>query len=126
MASSTGSPNQISGKCTITVNGQRLPTKPGASLTPGFGERAPVPGENGPEGFTEKSAAWMLSVEVFKKAGVTALSLWNLIDVTVLFESDNGDDINLVQATTTKVGELKSGDAGTWQLEMFAMRGNES
>jgi hypothetical protein len=127
MPSSTGSPNQISGKCTITVNGQRVPSKQGsASITPGYGERTPVQGENGPEGFTEKSGSWMLSMEVLKKAGVTAKSLWNLIDVTILFECDNGDDITLVQATTTKVGELKSGDAGTWQVEMFAMQGNES
>ncbi|MBX9944951.1 MAG: phage tail tube protein [Reyranella sp.] len=119
------SPNQILGKAVITVNGQRIASKPGAELTPGYGEREAAMGENGPEGFTEKAGVWMLKAEWYAKAGITASKLWNLVDATIVFEGDNGYRCTLVQATTMKVGPLKTGDQGSFEVELFGMRGNE-
>lgn len=120
------SPNQILGKATIVIDGKRAATKQGESeLTPGYGERTPEMGEHGPEGFSEKAGAWGLKMRIYAKAGVTASQLWNLVDATIVFEGDNGYTATLVQATTTKLSSIKTGEGAGWDVELFAMRGNE-
>ena len=121
------SPNQIFSKATVSVDGQRLPVKQGTvEVTPGYGERNAEMGEYGPEGFSEKATAYMLKCTVFAKGGITAAKLWAFIDKTVQVEGDNGLTYDLVQTTTLKVGPIKTGEGAGWELEMFAMRGNES
>lgn len=119
------SPNQILGKATIIIDGKRAASKPGAELTPGYGERTVEMGEHGPEGFSEKAGAWTLKFVMFAKTGITAAQLWNLVDTTIVFEGDNGYRSTLVQATTLKVGPVTTGEGAGWEVELFAMRGNE-
>ncbi len=121
------SPNQILGKATITIDGKRIATKQGeASGDFAPGERAVEMGENGPEGFSEKAKAGKLKFTVYAKQGVTVSQLWAMVDVTVLFEGDNGYTATCVQSTTLTVGEIKSGEGAGWEVEMFAMRVNEA
>lgn len=121
------SPNRIMGRATITVDGKRLATKPGAEWDPTTGERSPEMGEFAPEGFTEKAKAAMLKVDVFKKPGITASSLYAIKDATVEFVGDDGYTGTLVAATVLKVGPIKTGGGGaTWSVEMFGMTANEA
>lgn len=120
------SPNQILGKVVVTLDGQVLPVKQNTTeVTPGYGEREVQLGENGPEGFIEKAAAYMWKFTVFAKPGMTASRLWNIKDATLQVAGDNGLTYDLIQSTTLKVNPIKSGEGG-WEVEGFAMRGNES
>lgn len=120
------SPNQILGRASITVNGQRVASKPGASLDAVQGERQMEMGEFGPEGWSEKSKAAMLTAIFYAKNGVTASQLYAIVDATILFEGDNGYSCTLVQATALTVGEVKTGEGGGWEVKFGAMRANEA
>jgi hypothetical protein len=121
------SPNQILGRATVTIDGTRISTKQGEATSDASTiERQPEMGEYGPEGFSEKAKAGTLKFRVYAKQGLTAAKLWALVDTTAVFEGDNGYTATYVQATTTKVGEIKSGEGAGFEVEMFAMRVNEA
>jgi tail tube protein len=121
------SPNRILGRCTITVNGTKLDSKPGAELSPGTGERQAEMGEYGPVGFTEKAVAATLKVDVYVKPGVTQAALYSTMDATILFEGDNGYSCTLVGCTATKVSGVKTGGGGAVHTcEFFALTSRET
>lgn len=119
------SPNQILGRATITVNGQRIASKPGAALDAVQGERQMEEGEFGPEGWSQKSKAPTLTAIFFAKNGVTASKLFAIVDATILFDGDNGYSCTLVQATALTVGEVKTGEGAGWEVKFGAMRADE-
>lgn len=120
------SPNQILGRATITVNGQRIASKPGASLDVSLGERQMEMGEFGPEGFSEKAKAAQLTATFYAKNGLTASQLFALVDQTIVFEADNGYSATLVQATALTVGDVKTGEGAGWEVKFGSMIANEA
>lgn len=78
------------GRATITYNGMRLASKPGATLNLGGTSRTPEPLDDGTVGYAESTAAPELSCTVPLTAGLAVEDLRNLVDANVVFESDTG------------------------------------
>lgn len=78
------------GRATITVNGTRLRSKPGATLLLGGVARAAEPLDTGEVAYAESTVAPELSCNIPLTADTDVEALRNLIDATVVFESDTG------------------------------------
>ena len=78
------------GRATISYNGKRLRTKPGATLNLGGISRTPDPLDDGSVGFMEATAAPELSCTVPLTQDLGVEELRNLTDANVVFESDTG------------------------------------
>lgn len=78
------------GRATISFNGKRLRSKPGATLNLGGTSRAPEPLDDGTVGFAESTAAPELSCTVPLTADLSVQELRDLSGANVVFESDTG------------------------------------
>ncbi|XQE65770.1 phage tail tube protein [Pseudomonas sp. P3C3] len=81
---------QHHGRATISFNGQRLRSKPGATLNLGGVARTPDPLDDGSVGFTEATAAPELSCSVPLTRDLDVEGLRALTGANVVFESDTG------------------------------------
>lgn len=102
-------PNQVTGRVTITVDGQRLESREGAVLNTGGVEREPVVGDTGVHGFTEKTVAPTVECSVSHKAGTRLTDLNAINNATLVFATDTGVDFVLRGAWLSKPADLKSG-----------------
>lgn len=78
------------GRATISFNGMRLSSKPGATLNLGGTSRTAEALDDNTVGYAESTAAPELSCTVPLTAGLDVEALRNLVDATVVFESDTG------------------------------------
>lgn len=78
------------GRATITYNGKRLRSKPGATLNLGGTSRTPEPLDDGTVGYAEATAAPELTCAVPLTADLSVQELRDLTDANVVFESDTG------------------------------------
>lgn len=81
---------QHHGRATISYNGQRLQSKPGATLNLGGTGRTPDPLDDGSVGYTEATVAPELNCVVPLKQGLAVEDLRNLVGANIVFESDTG------------------------------------
>lgn len=116
---------QVFGQAYISVNGELLPSLPGAQLDLGGVERAPVEGDNQVLGFTQKPKAAMLTVDVALKAGMSVAALQNTVDATINFECDSGQVYVVRGAFVTKTLSITGGDNGKVSLEFAGMPAEE-
>ena len=78
------------GRATISFNGKRLRSKPGATLNLGGTSRAPEPLDDGSVGYAESTAAPELNCTVPLTQDLSVEELRNLTDGNVVVESDTG------------------------------------
>lgn len=116
---------QITGRATVQVDGERLLTENGATLDPGGTSREAVTGGGEVQGYRESDSAPSLSVPVRHHKEVNLKRLNELIDATVIFETDTGRQWILRGAFTTNTLSLDV-SAGNFTLEMSAMQVDES
>ena len=73
------------GRATITYNGMRIRSKPGATLNLGGTSRAPEPLDDGTVGYAESTAAPELSCTVPLTADLAVEDLRDLVNATIGF-----------------------------------------
>lgn len=88
------------GRATISFNGKRLRTKPGATLNLGGTSRAPEALDDGSVGYAESTAAPELNCTVPLTQDLGVEELRNLTDANVVFESDTGQGWVIREAFT--------------------------
>ncbi len=80
---------QYIGRVTASVNGQRLESKPGASLDLGGISRNSMVSDQD-MGFTEEPKPSRIECEMVLSRGASVDSLRNVTDATLVFECDTG------------------------------------
>lgn len=78
------------GRATVSYNGKRLRSKPGATLNLGGTSRTPEPLDDGTVGYAEATAAPELSCTVPLTQDLGVEELRDLTGANVVFESDTG------------------------------------
>jgi hypothetical protein len=101
---------QIAGKVFLTINGQRLRSKEGASLETGGTEREAVISDSGVDGFMEKETAPKVECKVSLSADVRLTDLQAFKDGTLVFETDTGRTYTLSNAWCAKPPKLEKGE----------------
>lgn len=101
---------QVAGKVFITINGQRLRSKEGASLDTGGTEREPVISDSGVDGFMEKETAPKVDCKVSLTDEVKLKDLQAFKDGTLVFETDTGRVFTLTNAWNAKPPKLEKGE----------------
>ncbi|PHM49347.1 phage tail tube protein [Xenorhabdus miraniensis] len=107
------SPYQYTGIAYIHLNGKELPTKDGATLTPGGFSRDPVIGAR-VYGWQQTPKEARLSCVIPQGPGVSLFSIKNAIDTTISFECDTGEKFMLANAwcdgntSLTSKGEISA------------------
>ncbi|MDO8776199.1 MAG: phage tail tube protein [Burkholderiaceae bacterium] len=101
---------QIAGKVFVTINGQRLRSKEGASLETGGIEREAVISDSGVDGFMEKHTAPKVECKVSLTNDVRLADLQALKDGTLVFETDTGRTYTLINAWNAKPPKLEKGE----------------
>ncbi|OYZ03501.1 MAG: hypothetical protein B7Y42_00550 [Polaromonas sp. 28-63-22] len=101
---------QIAGKVFVTINGQRLRSKEGASLETGGIEREPVVSDSGVDGFMEKYTAPKVDCKVSLTNDVRLADLQAFRDGTLVFETDTGRVYTLTGAWNAKPPKLEKGE----------------
>lgn len=101
---------QIAGKVFLTINGQRLRSKEGASLETGGVEREAVVSDSGVDGFTEKITAPKVEAKISLTADIKLADLQAFKDGTLVFETDTGRVYTLINAWNAKPPKLEKGE----------------
>lgn len=101
---------QIAGKVFLTINGQRLRSKEGASLETGGVEREPVISDSGVDGFTEKETAPKVDCKISLTSDIKLKDLQAFKDGTLIFETDTGRAYTLTGAWCAKPPKLEKGE----------------
>lgn len=101
---------QIAGKAFLTINGQRLRSKEGASLETGGAERDAVVSDSGVDGFTEKEVAPKVDCKISLTSDIKLKDLQAFKDGTLVFETDTGRVFTLTNAWCAKPPKLEKGE----------------
>lgn len=110
---------QITGKCTVRVDGEELLKEVGGTLNVGGSEREAQMGPRGVNGFKENPVAPSLQITAHHTADTDIVRLAGISSATVLFETDTGHSYLLRRAFVTEPPELDAG-AGTFGLNFSA------
>lgn len=102
---------QIFGRATITLNGQKLETKNGASIDPGGATRDTSSSDQGHNYFEALRPA-MVKCEVQMTTGLSLKDLNDAVDVTIQFQADTGQTYVLANAWRVGALEATGGDGG--------------
>lgn len=116
--------SQVFGRATITVNGQVINSKPGASFDPGGVTRSTQTSDQQSD-YAESLRPAKVMCEINFNEGVSAADLSDVSGATVQFIADTGQ--NYVLSNAWRVGELEvsGGDNGGARLEFHANRSVE-
>lgn len=98
------------GRAFITTAGKRLPSKEGAKLGLGNLERKAVVGDAGVLGYQETPTVPYVECVIQHSATVSLKDFANMVDVTVVFDTDSGKSFVLRNAWCAKSLELDKGD----------------
>lgn len=101
----------VTGRLTLRVNGQVMPTKPGLKVQ-GIGgvERTPIEGENGIHGYSTKKVPAVVEGAITDMGDLTLTDLANATDVTVTVEGENKKTYTMESAVCAGALELTSGE----------------
>lgn len=102
--------NKLTGRVTITLNGQRYDSKPGASLKLAGVNRAPVVTDAGVAGFTEEPTAAECSFTMPHSAKVSITEIHAMTETNLVFKTDTGKTYVLEKAWSAEMPTLASGD----------------
>lgn len=105
-----GTPNHVSGRAYITVDGQRLDSKEGSKLIMGGKTREPVMSDDGTVDFMEKPVPGGVECTVKHKAGTSIKWLQSIANATITFETDSGRQFILRGAFVQNSIELANGE----------------
>lgn len=100
---------QVTGRVFISLAGQRIRSKEGASLDIGGTERKEVISDAGVDGFTENTAAPKVDCKISHTAN-TKLKDLQAFTGTLTFETDSGRVYTLVDAWCAKPPKLEKGE----------------
>lgn len=101
---------QIAGKVFVTINGQRLRSKEGASLETGGIEREAVISDSGVDGFMEKHTAPKVDCKISLTNDIRLQDIQAFRDGTLTFETDTGRVYTLIGAWNAKPPKLEKGE----------------
>lgn len=101
---------QIAGKVFLTLNGQRLRSKEGASLETGGIERDAAISDSGVDGFMEKIVAPKVDCKVHLTYDIRLADLQGFKEGTLVFETDTGRTFTLINAWCAKPPKLEKGE----------------
>ncbi|MGE0487315.1 MAG: phage tail tube protein [Gammaproteobacteria bacterium] len=101
---------QLTGRCSVKINGQLIRSKPGAKLNLGGVTREAVLGDNGVDGFVQKTAAPYIEGTFTHGRDTDLQALHDLEDGSVSFETDTGKGYILRNAWSANPPELTSGE----------------
>jgi len=104
--------NQVTGRVFVTVQGERLRSKEGATLKFGGVEREDVLGDGGVLGYSEKTSAPEIDCTLAHNAAFSAKSFQDITDERVIFETDTGKTYVLANAWCKGALELSKGEVG--------------
>lgn len=107
---------QVTGRVFISLNGQRIRSKEGASLETGGIERDAAISDAGVDGYMEKVTAPKVTCKISHTAQ-TSLSDIQAFNGTLTFETDTGRIYTLRDAWNAKPPKLEKGDV---DLEFMA------
>ena len=99
----------VTGRIFITVNGQRLRSREGASLETGGVEREAQVSDAGVDGFSEKVSVPGVDFELTHTAQTRIEDIHAITDGVLTFETDSGRIYTLTGATSTKPPKLTKG-----------------
>lgn len=94
----------------MTINGQRLRSKEGASLETGGIERDAVVSDSGVDGYMEKHVAPKVECKLSLTADIRLTDLQAFADGTLVFETDTGRVYTLINAWNAKPPKLEKGE----------------
>jgi hypothetical protein len=112
------------GRVKITVQGEVLDSRPGASIDIGGTTRADVVGDQS-MGFTETPKPSRIECELMLKAGVSLEALRNLKDTTAVFECDTGQRYIVKDAFTVETLRITGGEGGRVPLVLSGQPAQE-
>lgn len=100
---------QVTGRIFISLNGQRIRSKEGASLETGGVERDAANSDSGVDGFTEKIVPPKVECKISHTAQ-TKLKELQAFTGTLTFETDTGSVYTLIEAWCAKPPKLEKGE----------------
>lgn len=100
---------KLTGIATIRVDGKEYSTEKGATLNPGGPKRTPKTSGNRVF-YTEERVPPSIQATALHSEDVDIIEVGNIVNATVLFECDNGQDYMLTGAFVTDPAELNSGE----------------
>ena len=102
--------SHLTGRAFITAGGKRLASKPGAKL--GFGnlERTGEVIDSGVGGYKEKPTIPYVECTIVHKKDTSLQEFADMVDVTVMFDTDTGKSFVLRNAWNAKALEMSDGD----------------
>ena len=115
---------QVTGRAIIRVNGRELRTLDGATLNPGGVTREAMKGGGKVHGYREEDVEPTMSCKVAHTAETSLKELADIVDATVIFETDTGRRFIMREAWTSEPPELDA-DAGAVSLAMAAIAYDE-
>lgn len=101
---------QVTGRVFISLNGDRIRSKEGASLEAGGLEREPAISDSGVDGHTEKYTAPKVVCKINHTAKTSLLDI-HAFKGTLTFETDTGRVFTLIEAWSGKPPKLAKGEA---------------
>jgi hypothetical protein len=101
--------SKVSGRVFISLGGQRIRSKEGASLETGGVEREAAVSDAGVDGPTEKTVAPKLDCKI-NHTDKTRLTDLHAFKGTITFETDSGRVYTLIDAWSAKPPKLEKGE----------------
>lgn len=101
---------QATGRVKITINGEQLRSRSGASLQTGGVIRTSLTTDQAQVYFTEDTQPSMVTATIVHTADTDVVGLRSQRDVTVAFETDTGAAWVIANAFVTDVGEISNGE----------------
>ncbi|HEX5276489.1 MAG TPA: phage tail tube protein [Fluviicoccus sp.] len=102
--------NKLTGRVTITLNGKRYDSKPGASLKLAGVNRNPVITDAGVAGYTEEPTAAECSFTIPHSANVSITEIHAMTEANLVFKTDTGKTYVLENAWCAEMPTLGGGD----------------
>jgi Phage tail tube protein. len=115
---------QYLGRVKVTVNGEVLDTRPGATLDLGGVQRADVVNDQA-MGYSESLKPSRIEVEVSLRKGQSIEALRHLRDTTCVFECDTGQRYIVKDAYTVDTITLTGGEGGRVKLVLSGQPAQE-
>lgn len=100
---------QVTGRVFLSLNGQRIRSKEGASLEMGGVERDAAISDAGVDGYSEKIVAPKVSCKISHTAS-TSMSTIQAFTGTLIFTTDTGKVYTLIDAWNAKPPHLEKGE----------------
>jgi hypothetical protein len=102
--------SHVTGRVFITLNGQRIQSKDGASLDMGGLKRTPVIADGGIVGYSEELTAPEVNCKVAHIATTSLKEFQDFKDGSLMFETDTGSVFSLSEAWNADPPKLEKGE----------------